>query len=99
MLFRHDQSKVISGFSTTYFFLRKYKNNLKNRESQKKITNLSYICLCNMLLQNPLVSTRSEKRKSVFFKYILSLFSENTRPVPRDYVKSSQMRNKTPLQL
>ena len=52
-----------------------------------------------MLLQNPVVSTRSEKRKSVFFKYILSLFSENTRPVPRYYVKSSQMRNKTPLQL
>ena len=34
-----------------------------------------------------------------FFKSVLSSSSENIGPVTRDHVKSSQMRNKTPLQL
>ena len=45
------------GFGTTYSFKipvlkGKYKNNLKNRESQ------IYISLCNVLLQNPVVLPR-----------------------------------------
>ena len=58
-----------SGFCTTYsskilFWELKYKNTLKNRESKKKkkkkITILIYCiqCLCNVLLQNPMVLPR-----------------------------------------
>ena len=39
------------------------------------------------------------KSKSVFFKSTLSSRSENTGPVTRNHVGSSQIRNKTPLQL
>ena len=35
----------------------------------------------------------------VFLNLVFSLRSENTGPVTRDHVKSSQMRKKTPLQL
>ena len=35
----------------------------------------------------------------MFFKFVLSSRSENTEPVTRDQVKSSQMRDETPLQL
>ena len=37
--------------------------------------------------------------KIQFLKSLLSSRSENTGPVTRDHVKSSKMRNETPLQL
>ena len=37
--------------------------------------------------------------ENLFFLYVLSSRSENTKPVIRDHIKSSQMRNETPLQL
>ena len=39
------------------------------------------------------------KSENMFFKSVLSSRRGNTGPVTRDHVKSSQMRNKTPLQL
>ena len=39
------------------------------------------------------------KNENLFLKSVLSSRSENTGPVTRDHVKSSQMRNGTPLQL
>ena len=50
-------------------------------------------CLCNVLLQNPVVLPR-------FFKSVLILRSENTGcgSVTRGHVKSSQNRNEAPLQ-
>ena len=35
----------------------------------------------------------------MFFKYVLSSRSENTGPVTRGHVNSSQIRNEAPLQL
>ena len=62
MLFGHSQSKAIWLFhnQSSKFFVseRKYKNNLKNYESQKKYLQFSYICLFNVLLRNPMVITR-----------------------------------------
>ena len=40
-----------------------------------------------------------KKWKSVFFKSVLSSRIENTGTVTRNHLKSSQMRNETPLQL
>ena len=82
-----------SGFFTTYSFKilvseRKYKNNFKNRESQKNIFYNSHIYNCVII-----------KLKSVLFKSVLSSHSQNTGPVTRGHVKLSQMRNKAPLQL
>ena len=67
MLFRHDQS----GFCTTYSFKSlvlewKYKNNLKNRESQYiyiyiyilQLLQFSYTYLCNVLIRNSVVLPR-----------------------------------------
>ena len=39
------------------------------------------------------------KGENLFFKSVLSSCSENIGPVTRGHVKSSQMRNETPLQL
>ena len=39
------------------------------------------------------------KSENMFFKSVLSSRRGNTGPVTRDHVKSSQMRNKTLLQL
>ena len=57
------------------------------------------MCLCNVLLRNPVVLPRFLKGNFVFFKSVPSSHSENTGPVVRDHAKFSQMRNKTPLQL
>ena len=53
----------------------------------------------NLENRESMILPRSLKWKSVFFKSVLSSASENSRPVARDYVKSSQRRNETPLQL
>ena len=43
--------------------------------------------------------TKMLKCRFVFFKSVLSSRSKNTGPVTGDYVKSSEMRNETLLQL
>ena len=42
--------------------------------------------------------TKISKVKMWVFKSVLSSSSKNTGPVTRDHVKSSQIRNETPLQ-
>ena len=39
------------------------------------------------------------KGENLFFKFVLSSHSGNTGPITRDHVKSSKMKNETPLQL
>ena len=39
------------------------------------------------------------KSENLFFQSVLGSRSENTRPVTTDHVKSSQVKNETPLQL
>ena len=68
------------GFCTTYYIKilvseRKYKNNLKNRESKKKIFFFhTYICLCNAL-QEILWFFKDFEWKSVFFLYLYSILN------------------------
>ena len=81
----------------------KYENNLRNHESQKnkKITftilihNSVYVMFYYKI---PSFYQDFENQNLCFFKSVLSSQSENTAPVTRDHVKSSQMRNQTPLQ-
>ena len=97
-----------SVFCTTYSLKilvleRKYKNNLKNRESQKiYIFQCSYIYICNVYLvfyYEIQWCYQDFKSEYLFFKSVLSSHSEDSGPVTRDHVKSSQMMNETPLQL
>ena len=69
------------GFCTTYYIKilvseRKYKNNLKNREPQKK-NFFSYIdiYIYNALQWNLVVFPRFWKWKSVFFLYLYSILN------------------------
>ena len=55
------------------------------------------MCLCNVLLRNPLVY-QDFKSENLFFKSVLSSRYENTGPIIREHFKSSQMGNETPLQ-
>ena len=87
-----------SDFCTAYSFKihvseRKYKNNLKNRESQKNFTILTYITKSSGF-------TKIFKVKiCAFFKSALSPRNKDAGPVTRDHVNSSQIRNETLLQL
>ena len=88
-----------SGFCTTSSLKiliseRKYKSNLENRGSQKRyILKFSYICLRNVLLQNPVYLPRLSKLKSVFFKSVLSSRSENTGRATRGHAFSHDLLN------
>ena len=67
-------------------------NNLKNRESLNK--NILQCFIAKSQGFNNIL-----KMKFVFLKCVLSARSENSGPATRDHVKSSKMRNETPLQL
>ena len=73
----------------------KYKNNLKNREYQKK----KYFTVLIFIMFMPCFTTKSRGFTKILPRSVLSSRSENTGPVTRYHVKSSQMRKETPLQL
>ena len=88
MLFQQDQSIAIL------------------RKSQKLWISIIYIykSRINSHIYNAYVKFTSKswsfaKWKPVVFKYVVSSRSKNTGPVTRDHVKSSRIRNETPLQL
>ena len=94
-----------SGFCATCSFKilvseRKCKNNLKNRKSQK-----NYSKILVSIMYTECFSTKIRgfpkilKKKICDFKPVLSSSNEHSGTVTRDHVKSSQMRNETPLQL
>ena len=94
-----------SGFCATCSFKilvseRKCKNNLKNRKSQK-----NYFKILVSIMYTECFSTKIRgfpkilKKKICDFKPVLSSSNEHSGTVTRDHVKSSQMRNETPLQL
>ena len=92
---------ISSNLAFTQPTLLKFLFHNKNIKIISKIVNLkkeklqfSYICLCNVFLRNPVVLQRS-----AFLKSVLSSCSQNTGPISRSHIKSSQERNKIPLQL
>ena len=103
MLFWQDQSKAFCLLHTYSFKIlvleRKYKNNLKKREYiKKKKISFSY----NSHINNVYVAKSSGfdkilKVKICVFEICTQITQQNTGPVTRDHVKSSQMRNITPL--
>ena len=96
-----------SGFCTTFSFKilvseRKYKNNLINCESQKQnLLQFSYILynIYVMFYYKIFWFCQDLKVKICAFKSVLSSHRENSGPATRGHVKSSQMKNETPLQL
>ena len=100
MLLRHDQSKAI--FCTVYSFKilvseRKYKNNLKNRESQKH--NIFYYSHINKVYVMFYYEIQLFYQDLKTVKFVLSSRCQNAGPVTRDHFKSSQTRSEKSLQL
>ena len=60
----------------------------------KNILQFSYIQLCDVL---PWFYQDFKSENLHFLKSVLSSSIENTGPVTRDYAKSTQIRNETPL--
>ena len=82
-----------SGFCTTCSFKvlvleQKYKNNLKNRASQKNIFYNSHICVYVMSYYEIPWFYQDFKSENLFFKSVPSSRYENTGPITRDHFKS-----------
>ena len=57
------------------------------------------VCMCVYIMNvNPMFHCFTTKPTNRLFKFVFNSSSENTGPVIRDHVKSSQIRNEKPLQ-
>ena len=76
------------------FFIRRCDSFIIKCNSYYKMRRLLQIATVQMFYNKFLCSYQNFKNENLLFKSVL-----NTGPVARDHVKSSQMRNETPLKL